>query len=127
MSDTLKKVQPGDPLRIRAQTFNTFVDAARDYINRQRDQSAASQELPLQSGIILVKNASGANQDRFAVMGIDATIITPEKNEDAFKSRVAFKAVVPTEEHINKFVILTEPIPLGDFGRAMIGALHRSS
>lgn len=37
MSNVLTKVRPGDPLRIPAATFNTFVDAAQDFLRRQRD------------------------------------------------------------------------------------------
>ncbi len=32
---TLQKVKSGDPLDILAATFNTFVDAARDYLDRE--------------------------------------------------------------------------------------------
>ncbi|MGC1275725.1 MAG: hypothetical protein WBC44_18605 [Planctomycetaceae bacterium] len=31
MGDPFKKVQRGDPLRIPAETFNTFIDAAKDF------------------------------------------------------------------------------------------------
>ncbi len=34
---SLRKVQSGDPLTIPAATFNTFVDAAQDFLRRQRD------------------------------------------------------------------------------------------
>ena len=39
MSDALKKVQPGEPLKIRAVTFNTMIDAARDFRDRQHDRA----------------------------------------------------------------------------------------
>jgi len=34
MGDNMKKVRSGDPLVIPAATFNTFIDAARDYLMR---------------------------------------------------------------------------------------------
>ena len=37
MSHILKRVQSGDRLNIPAATFNTFVDAAQDFLRRQRD------------------------------------------------------------------------------------------
>ncbi len=46
MGDTLKKVQPGDPLVIPAQTFNTFVDAAKDFLRRQHHQGQAGPPAP---------------------------------------------------------------------------------
>ena len=39
MGYTLKKVKPGDPLAIPAATFNTFVDAAQDFLRRQYEQA----------------------------------------------------------------------------------------
>ncbi len=54
MSDTLKKVKSGEPLKIPVVTFNTFVDAARDFRC---------------SGIALVKNASGLDRGRFNILG----------------------------------------------------------
>ncbi|MDY7011133.1 MAG: hypothetical protein SVV80_10335 [Planctomycetota bacterium] len=35
MSATLKKVKSGDALEIPAQTFNTFINAARDFRDRR--------------------------------------------------------------------------------------------
>lgn len=35
--DSLRKVKSGDPLRIPAATFNTFADAAQDFLRRQRN------------------------------------------------------------------------------------------
>ncbi|MCJ7544506.1 MAG: hypothetical protein MUP47_08090 [Phycisphaerae bacterium] len=40
MTDALRKVRPGDPLVIPALAYNTFVDAARDFLARQQDQAA---------------------------------------------------------------------------------------
>jgi hypothetical protein len=36
MSDSMQKVQPGDPPRIPAASYNAFVDAARAHHERQR-------------------------------------------------------------------------------------------
>jgi len=42
MGDPLKKVHPGDPLRISAATFNTLIDVARDYqADKQNPRHAA--------------------------------------------------------------------------------------
>ena len=93
----MKKVKSGDALVIPAQTFNTFIDAARDFRARQQERAQTAQQTFRSSGIILVKNASGYDQDRFAVLGIDGPIITPTDNEDEFKNKVAFNGVTPTE------------------------------
>ena len=39
MGDAFKKVQSGDALRIPAETFNTFIDAARDFKARRQSSS----------------------------------------------------------------------------------------
>ena len=68
MSEPLKKVAAGDLLAIPAETFNTFIDMARDYRSRQVGV-AQSPQPSRSSGIVLVKNASGADRNRFDVLG----------------------------------------------------------
>jgi hypothetical protein len=58
MSDHMKKVQAGDRLRIPARTFNTFIDAARDFEPRQRNQEQDPKGRLASSGIVPVENAS---------------------------------------------------------------------
>ncbi|MCK4625175.1 MAG: hypothetical protein KAV00_07690 [Phycisphaerae bacterium] len=119
MSDHLKKVKSGDALVIPAQTFNTFIDAARDFRARQHGRAQNAQQTFRSSGIVLVKNISGYDQDRFAVLGINSPVITPTDNEDEFKNRIALRGVVPAEdEHVGRFVILAEPLADGEIGRA---------
>ncbi len=42
MSEALQKVKPGDSLVVPAQTFNTFVDAAREYLPRRQACGSAT-------------------------------------------------------------------------------------
>lgn len=120
MGTTLKKVRSGDPLVIPAATFNAFVDVARDYQERQR--SATRDGLPgwRQTGIVLVRNDSGADRQRFDVLGVAGTVIKPTDNADAFKERVALKGITPTAAHAGRFVILLEPVKNGLFGRGCV-------
>ena len=99
MGDAMKKVKPGDPLILPAATYNAFVDAARDRQERQR--SATNDRLPdwRQTGIVLVRNDSGADRERFDVLSVSGPVITPTNNADAFKERVAIKGVTPTTAH----------------------------
>jgi len=57
---SMKKVTSGEPLRIPAETFNTFVDAARDFQSRQRSRSASRTPERMENGIVPVRNGSGA-------------------------------------------------------------------
>ncbi len=95
MGDTLKKVRPGDALVIPAATFNTFVDTANDFLRRQHLQGQAGTPEPRQSGIVLVKNNSGADRARFDVLGVDSPVISPADNLDAFVNQVALAGVTP--------------------------------
>lgn len=120
MGDHLKKVQPGQPLRMPAAAYNAFVDAARDFQSRQRDQGQQPKPSPRQSGIVLVKNTSGADRDRFSILGLDDNVIGPGDNLEQFKNRVCFKGVVPTLAHVGAFAVLLEPLKENAIGLAFV-------
>ncbi len=118
---TLAKVSPGQPLRITADTFNAFVDAAAAYqASRSSRQAEGGATVPT-AGIVIVRNDSGADQDRFAVLGIGTPLILPSDNAAAFQERVALALVAPDEEaHADRICILQEPIAAGSLGRGLI-------
>lgn len=118
---TLAKVSPGQPLRIPAETFNAFVDAAVAYqATRTSRQAEGGASLPT-AGIVTVRNDSGADQDRFAVLGIGTPLILPTENAAAFQERVAMALVAPDEDaHADRICILQEPIAAGKLGRGLI-------
>ena len=128
---SLKHVQSGQPLRIPASDWNAIIDATRAHYERQANvASSKPASLGTQStGIVYVKNASGADQERFAVLGIDTPIILPGDSgsgghEEEFKRQVALSCVVPVvPTHSSgggRFVILAEPLADGAIGRAYI-------
>lgn len=120
MADVLKKVKPGDPLRIPAATFNTFVDTAQDYLSRRSNLSQNPRQSARHSGIILVRNDSGADRQRFDVLGVDSPVFDPSSDEEAFKNCAALSGVSPTEDdHFGKVVVLLEPVAAGEIGQAM--------
>lgn len=118
MSDSLKKVQSGDPLVIPAQTYNAFIDAAVYFRQRTTTLGQGTQPGTPPAGIILIRNDSGSDRQRFDVLGISAPIITPATNLREFSNRVAMACVTPATSHEGKFVVLAEPIPAGKIGRA---------
>lgn len=122
--DPLKKVQPGDPLEIPAQTFSTFIEAAQFVKAHQQNRGRDARPEFRQTGIVLVQNDSGADRDRFDVLGIDAPIITPAENLDEFQDRVTLACSTPVPgTHLGRFVILLEPIPSGEIGRAVVSGV----
>lgn len=119
MAQTFSKVQSGEKLRIPAAAYNAFIDTALDL--RRRQQAAQQNSTPeaRQTGIILVRNDSGADRGRFDVLGISGVVITPTDNADAFKSKSGLTGVTPTEaQHGGRFVVLLEPIASGKIGQA---------
>jgi hypothetical protein len=80
---SLRKVKPGDPLAIPAATFNTFVDAARDFLARQHQQGQSGTPSGRHNCIVLVRNDSGAGRQRFDVLGISGPLFDPAADEDA--------------------------------------------
>jgi hypothetical protein len=119
MGDALKKVRSGESLRMPAAAYNSFIDAAVELRQRQQSQGREAQREFRQSGLVLVRNDSGADVDQFHVLGIDGPLIAPDASEQNFKDRVALKGVAPTEDdHLGRFVVCIEPIKAGALGVA---------
>ncbi len=119
MSDALRKVQAGQPLAIPASAYNAFVDAALDHRHRASRVGREARPAFRQASIVLVRNDSGAERERFDVLGVGVPVIDPADGADAFKERVALAGVVPvTGTHEGLFVVLAEPLASGAIGHA---------
>jgi hypothetical protein len=103
---------------IPAQTFNTFIDAARDYLQRRQNTGADPQAEPRQMGVVLVKNTTGADRGLFEILAFDGPVYGPDDNEDGFKFHFAFKGITPDTDHAGNFAVLLEPVKDGEIGRA---------
>ena len=124
MGDNFKKVQTGQPLKIPAETFNAFLDAARDFRARQQSRETQSQPTFRQSGIVKVKNSSGADRGRFEILGMDRPIFTPTDNLDTFQNEVTLVGVMPDgEKHLGRFCVLLEPLKTDAIGLAVIAGV----
>ena len=120
MSDPLKKVQPGDKLRMPAVAYNAFIDTTMALRRRQQSQEQSGTPQLKQSGIILLRNDSAEDRNRFDVLGISNTVITPTDNLDAFKNQIVLAGVKPTPaDHAGKFAILLEPVANGKIAQAV--------
>ena len=115
MGNPFKKVQRGQKLEIPAEAFNTFIDAALDFKNRQRSQGQESTSSRPSSTLIKVRNQTGQTRNRFDVVALVGPIIQPASNEQAFQNEPALDGVVPTlPEHSGRFAILHEPVAAGE-------------
>ncbi|NLE60888.1 MAG: hypothetical protein GX616_21295 [Planctomycetes bacterium] len=118
MADPLKKVKPGDPLAIPAETYNTFIDVAQAFRGRQINLAGPPAIAGDNTGSILVRNASGADRGRFSILGIQGVVIAPADNLEAFQNRIALSVGLPVAGE--PFAVLQEPVADGSIGRAMV-------
>lgn len=114
-------ITPGDPPPRSARTWNAVMDAARVNQATPMAQGFPPQVLDFDTSIVLVKNNSGADVNRFGILGIDGPIITKTDNEQEFKRQVAVKGIAPAAgTHEGLFVVTLEPIKSGKIGRSVI-------
>lgn len=119
MGDHLRKVRSGERLVIPAETFNSFVDAARDIKERRQRQGGSLRQDRPENGVLPVRNDSGYDRERFEVLGVDSVIYGPADNLDEFKNRPSLVGFTPTAaDHQGRFVILLEPVANGEVARA---------
>jgi hypothetical protein len=117
---------PGQPPPGSARAFNGFAAAARGHSRARVLNSiggGGGEPVDNQRDIVLVLNSSGANVDRFGVLGVDVPIILPTENLNEFENRVALSCVTPTADHSGRFVVMLEPIANTRIGKAFISGV----
>jgi hypothetical protein len=119
----LKKVQPGDPLKLGASAYNAFVDAAEDYLRRQRRQAVPSARQQRQNGLCLIRNASTNDYERWDVLAIDGPLYTPTESAASFENDMVLKGVDIDTPYAGRFAVLQEPIPADGFGLAAVAGV----
>lgn len=75
------------------------------------------------TGVVLVRNDSGGDRDRFDVLGIDGPAIDPGENLSEFQSRVVLLGVTPTADHAGRFAVLLDPAPDGAIVRGVVSGV----
>lgn len=120
MSDLFNRVIAGQPIGdIRAPTWNAMLAAAQAHQRNPRGPDNRIVGPNTDSGMILVRNDTGDDLDRFSVVGLDVPVILPDDNLPQFKSNIAFAGISPTADHVGgKFAILAAPLNDGKIGPA---------
>lgn len=113
-------MQPGDPLKIPAETFNTFIDAAQDFKARTRGFAQKATAQAPQRTIIPVKNLSGADRYRFDVLEISQPLF--DIDSDAGKERPMANGAKPGGPSA-KIAVLLEPARVGEIARACVSGV----
>lgn len=120
--DPLKKVQSGDPLRIPAEAYNAFIDAAR-LVRAAQPLPSESPPFTRQPTLAKVKNTTGSALARFAVLALDGPLITPSANEPEFLRQTTFVGVTPAAGDEGRFAVLLEPLAANKIGWGAIGGV----
>jgi hypothetical protein len=122
--DPLKKVLPGQPMRLPAAAWNAFIDATRWVRERANSTGGIPGESTRSTDIVKVRNISGADVERWGILAISRPIIDPTENEEEFESRVMFDGENPGYgAAAGCFVILLDPILDGEIGRAIVSGV----
>jgi hypothetical protein len=111
-------------MKFPAAVYNKMLDTIKA-VQRQKT-IGAGQDAGVSGGadIVLVRNDSGADQQRFAVMGIDGIVISPTDNANEFYNHPILScAGVNPELHAGKWVVIQEPLKNGSIGRAVISGV----
>jgi hypothetical protein len=114
----IRKVVAGEPLKIPAEVFNQFVDAA-NFVNNQKRSGTAEAKRGY-DGTVLIKNNTEEDRERYTVMKIDSPAIHPDDNEQGFLSAIIFNGEDIDADTAGRWAILQEPIPAGRVGKAII-------
>ena len=124
MGDALKKVQAGQRMEIPAEAYNAFIDAVRqERARRHSIEQDAGVELR-QTGIIKVRNQTGANQDRYNILALRSPIVSPTDNLQEFKNRVSLDGVLAASPaKSERFAILLDPLPTSGIGRGIVSGV----
>jgi hypothetical protein len=120
----LKPVLPGAPLSgLSASDWNACLEAAKAH-RLGGDLEAGQVRQRVKPNVeMLVRNDSGSDIDRLAVLGISQPVITPSSNIHEFEFNFAFSGVTPEETHRGNLAVTSEPIAAGKIGRAYIDGI----
>lgn len=123
MGDKYRKVLRGEKLQISADVWNTLLDVAEDRGAKRHNQDSESAPLLRNTGLIKIRNQSGAPLNRFAVVTTTAPIITPVSNAAEFKRQVAMNANLPASGAGASFAISLVPLRAGAIGPAVVAGV----
>jgi hypothetical protein len=123
MADSFKKVQAGQSLEISATVWNALIDVTQRAKLSQHDRNDSSQPASRQANHALVRNLTGFDLARFAVIELGTPMITPSDNELEFKNRTSFSGLLPSAFTGARFGVTLAPIASGAIGTAAVAGI----
>ncbi len=85
----LHPVHSGDPLRIKASTYNAILAATKAHQQSSLGLGAKGKALAYPSAVFPIKNISGSDISRFGILGIDDSLFDPSTDLASFKNSPA--------------------------------------
>ena len=120
MSNSGGKVRPGEPLKIPADQYNSFIDAASKVESLDRFFAQGIRKGFNDHDTIKVRNGASANLPRFSILGLNTSTIDPASYLLEWKQQPAMNCVVPDAAvHLSRFVVIVEPLLENAMGRAV--------
>ncbi|MDD5597632.1 MAG: hypothetical protein PHV82_06790 [Victivallaceae bacterium] len=120
----MKKVITGETFKVKASTWNAFIDAANFCRNNQLEFGSNALRGNSKTGIVLIQNDSGALLEQFSPVILDDLIIQPDddEKEQEFKSRVPVFSgkKVSADNKDMPFAILQTPLESEKIGKALL-------
>jgi hypothetical protein len=124
MADPYRKVQRGEPVKHSAAQWNAFVDAARAVAQGELDRASGQPTTHRDAAIVRVRNESGADLARGAVLGLGDPIFPPATTSvDIFAREVTFRGAVPAAGHTGKFAVLLDAAKTNRVIRAVVAGV----
>lgn len=118
----------GSPLNIPADVWNDLLQMRAQWQRERLKQNRGAAEPASNPVVVRVRNSSGSDRLVGDVLGIDGPVTELVTDSEAvylntslpFIEQIALEGVTPDADHRSKFVVLLEPIPSGQIGRAAI-------
>ncbi|MEX0744238.1 MAG: hypothetical protein WD118_01440 [Phycisphaeraceae bacterium] len=118
-----KRRQAGERLTIRASEWNQLGDLVRQHQRGDGKPPPKSGFTGPDTTVVTIRNTTGGDLDRFAVVGLDGPLISPDDNEAEFQTQPRFTGVTPTLDHVGRFAVLLEPAAANALARAAVAGV----
>jgi hypothetical protein len=118
----MNKVKTGQKFSVKAETWNSFIDAADFVKQQQADMNNSVSRKDTKSGVVMVRNGTDNVLEQFNVVSLGDLIIKPVDNEQEFRCNLpVFEAENVSDENKEKpFAILQKPLMESECGLAMV-------
>ena len=117
-------VTPGQALALPAREWNTSVEVNDLYRRGLLARPASVPSAEFDSNHLEVRNDTGGDLARWAIVGLGDPLFSPADNLAEFFRAVVVSGETPTlADHLGKWALLLEPIPAGKIGRAVAAGM----